>query len=161
MQLRASYACSLRPPQILIFNLGKDNKMRVWMGTVKSGQMGQTRVLYCHVNRTYTRRPRNHQDVFLLTCGDWTGTGWGEHPPGIFRRLNYTLAHSGVLHVIYCPFFTTIRRLRFTLADSTRSSRNAFSGSTPLRLTYTPVTRLRLTRFHGESLGYRHMSRHS
>jgi len=40
-------------------------------------------------------------------------------------RLNLTPIHT-VRRVIYCPFVTTIRRLRFTLTDSTRSSRHPF-----------------------------------
>ena len=44
----------------------------------------------------------------------------------------------------------TICRTRFTLTDSTRSSRHPHSRSTPLRLdTYTPMTPLRLTGFMG------------
>jgi hypothetical protein len=39
---------------------------------------------------------RMKTDVFLLTCGDWTGTGGGEHPPRNTWR--------GYEHVIYWLF---------------------------------------------------------
>ncbi len=57
------------------------------------------------------------------------------------------------LHVIYFPFFTTIRRLRFTLADSTRSSRHPFSGSSTPLVWHIYTRGLLSQGYHGESLG--------
>ncbi len=72
----------------------------------------------------------------------WLSAGW-----------HSSLPCPPVLHVIYFPFFMTIRRLRFTLADSTRSSRHPFSGSSTPFVWHLYTRDLLVHGYHGESLG--------
>jgi hypothetical protein len=114
--------CHASPLKKRFRKSGKSGRLFQW-GFEKSHRV-TTIVIVTHTTTDIVETPPVgcHGTIHLWTIW-WLSVGW-----------HSSLPRPPALHVIYFPFFTTIRRLRFTLSDSTRSSRHPFSGSsTPLR----------------------------
>jgi hypothetical protein len=114
----------------------------IWGSDVKPAVGSRSRASTCHDSSLRSTSSKYLNLGTNVPCHLWTflwlSVGWDSHLPIQPDR-----------HVIYFPFFTTICRLRFTLADSTRFWHLYTHGL------------FRIHGFYGESLGYGHMIRHS